>query len=686
MATPNPTPPDEGRPQQPAEPNALPAPHKYDSAMGRLRRILFGRALPTSGAGHQKLPVFLALPIFSSDALSSNAYATEAILGVLLLTAAATGALHFVIPIAIGICLLLGTVVLSYRQIIFAYPDGGGAYPVSRDNLGTVPSLVAAASLLVDYVLTVATSVASGVAAIITAVPSLQADLVPMCYAGILLVMLLNLRGVKEAGWTFAGPSYLFIGSIIATIIVGLIATATHAPHVAAAIAQGNDAQAHAVSMNAAIHGVQAVGIYAVLRAFSMGCTALTGVEAISNTTPLFKEPHAENAAKTTVYMGVLAVIMFFGLSWLTVKFGIHAHLDQNANDYKSLVGQVADTAWAPLAHGPAWLHGHNPMFWIVQLSTALILVIAANAAFAGFPQLTSMLARDNFLPRQLANIGDRLSYSNGIILLAIAACALIYVFKGIVDDLLSLYAIGVFTSFTLAQIGMVRRWLRTRERGWQTSLFFNLMGALATGAVTVIIGVSKFADGKRISNHLHFGPYYPHYGAWLVIVLVPLMVAGFLKIHNHYHSLSDELSLERMAVAAPRHNTVLVLVPRVHRGVMEALNYARLTSDDVRAVYIETDPDKTQRLKQEWQAHVTDIPLVIMESPYRSLVGPLLRYIDAVQKERSDDVVTIVIPELVSRRLWHALLHNQAGPLLKLALLNRRDVIVTNVRYFLER
>jgi len=681
MATPT-TPPRAGG-REPAEPEtkgmtAIPAPHKYDSALGRLRRVLFGRALPTSGAGHQKLPVFLALPIFSSDALSSNAYATEAILGVLLLTAAATGALHFVVPIAIGISLLLATVVLSYRQIIFAYPDGGGAYPVSRDNLGTVASLVAAASLLVDYVLTVATSVAAGVAAVITAVPGLQAHLVPMCYAGILLVTLLNLRGIKEAGWAFAGPSYLFIGSILATIVAGLVATAAHAPHVSEAVQAGN-------SFHAASRGLAAVGLYAVLRAFSMGCSALTGVEAISNTTPLFKEPHAQNAAKTTVYMGVLAVIMFMGLSFLTVRFGIHAHLDQSAGDYKSLVGQVADTAWAPLAHGPAWLQGHNPMFWVVQFSTALILIIAANAAFAGFPQLTSMLARDSFLPRQLANIGDRLSYSNGIILLSVAACVLIYVFRGIVDDLLSLYAIGVFTSFTLAQIGMVRHWLRERHRGWQLSLFFNALGALATGAVTLIIGVSKFADGKTISRHFHIGPFYPHYGAWLVIVLVPLMVWLFLRIHHHYETLKDELALDKAAPTVPKHNTVLVLVPRLHRGVTDALNYARLISPDVRAVYIETDPDKTPAMKETWNAHVSDIPLVIMESPYRSLVGPLLRYIDAVQKERGDDVVTIVLPELVSRKLWHTLLHNQAGPLLKLALLNRRDVIVTNVRYFLE-
>ncbi len=674
MATPTTTPPASGKPRQPAEAkpaeaSAIPAPHKYDSALGRLRRVIFGRALPTSGAGHQKLPVFLALPIFSSDALSSNAYATEAILSVLLGSALLTSNLHFALPIGFGICALLIVVVLSYRQVIFAYPAGGGAYPVSRDNLGVVPSLVAAASLLVDYVLTVATSVAAGVAAIITAVPSLHEHLVLMCILGVLVVAVLNLRGVREAGWAFAGPAYLFIFSILATIAAGLIGMTIHAPYL-------SEAQRLGDSYAAAKSGIATVGLYLILRGFSQGCTALTGVEAISNTTPLFKEPSDKNAALTTVWMGGLAVMMFLGLTYLTVRFGVHAHLDATQNDYQSVVGQVANTAWPPALHF---------MFYVVQYSTAVILVIAANAAFAGFPQLASMLARDSFLPRQLANIGDRLSYSNGIILLSIAAIFLIVIFHGIVDALLSLYAIGVFTSFTLAQIGMVRHWLRERHKGWQLSLFFNALGALATGAVTLIIAVSKFADGDVINPHFHFGKYQPHYGAWLVIVLVPLMVMFFLRINWHYKEMNKELALDQASLVVPTHNTVLVLVSRLHRGILDALNYARLTSPDVRAVYIETDPDKTAAMKREWNAHVPDIPLVIMESPYRSLVGPLLRYLDAVQKERGDDVVTIVIPELVSRKLWHHLLHNQAGPLLKLALLNRRDVIVTNVRYFLE-
>jgi hypothetical protein len=320
-----------------------------------------------------------------------------------------------------------------------------------------------------------------------------------------------------------------------------------------------------------------------------------------------------------------------------------------------------------------------------VQASTAAVLVLAANAAFAGFPQLTSMLARDNFLPRQLANVGDRLAYSNGIILLALAATALIIIFRGIVNNLLNLYAIGVFTSFTIAQFGMVRRWLRTREKGWQTSLIFNALGAIATGVVAIIIAVSKFDDGDRISALFHFGHYYPRYGTWLVVVILPVMVWAFLKVHRHYTQMGRELALVIGDDAPLSRNVVLVLVPRLHRGVVNALKYARMISDDARAIYIETDPARTAGLKREWNEWGGDIPLVIMESPFRSLIGPLMRYIDTVQKERTDDVITIVLPELVSRKWWHRLLHNQYAPLLRLAISSRKDVVLTNVRYFLE-
>ncbi|MGO8673609.1 MAG: APC family permease [Capsulimonadaceae bacterium] len=653
------------------EPEELPPPPRYESAVGRVRRLIFGRPLETSREAREKLPVFLALPIFSSDALSSNAYATEAILSVLA-GAGILGALTYAVPISIGISALLLVVVLSYRQIIFAYPDGGGAYPVSRDNLGTLASLVAAASLLVDYTLTVATSVAAGVDALITLNGAFQPYLVPLCLLSIAILTLANLRGVRETGWTFAGPAYLFIGSVILTIVAGAVAIALHAPYVAKVAAAGS-------IMTHSHVAIRAIGWYLLLRAFSMGCTALTGVEAISNTVPVFVEPRARNAALTTLWMGGLAVVMFFGLTWLSAEFGIHA-MDPSSPGYMTVVGQVAYHAWP---------HPLHFMFWIVQISTAVILIIAANAAFAGFPQLASMLARDGFMPRQLAHVGDRLSFANGIAVLALLAAWLVWIFHGIVNSLLSLYAIGVFTSFTLAQIGMVRHWLRERQLGWQTSLFFNAVGAVATGAVTLIIAVSKFADGARINPQfiirLNGYVYHPHYGAWLVIVVVPLMVAIFYKINRHYLEVALELSLDNYVPVVPTTNVVLVLVPRLHRGIVDALNYARLISDDTRAVYMETNPLLTPRLKSDWDCWGGDIPLVILHSPYRSLIGPLLNYIDAVQRERKDDVVTVVLPEMVTRKWWHKLLHNQMGPILRLILSSRRDVVITSVRYFVD-
>ncbi len=659
-------------------PETLPAPHQYDSALGKFRHLLFGRALPTSRADEQKLPTYMALPILSSNALSSNAYATEAILSILILAKAGPGAFHYSVPIALAICALLLIVTFSYIQIIHAYPEGGGAYPVSRDNLSPVASLVAGASLMVDYLLTVAVSVAAGVAALIAMFAGshmgdvLQQHIVPLCLVSILALTLANLRGLREAGALFAIPTYVFIGAIIATVVAGLIAQGFHLPYAQKSLAEG-----HAQMLQGAGQGVQAVGIILLLQAFSQGCAALTGMEAISSTVPVFERPSATNAAKTMYVMSGLAVVMFLGLTYVANVLGMPyaqaSDFDASRQGYQSAVAVVADRAWPPALH---W------MFYVVQVSTAIVLLLAANTAFAGFPQLTSMMARDNYLPRQLANIGDRLSYSNGIVILAFVASGLIVIFGGLVDALLPMYAIGVFIGFTLAQAGMVIRWRRLKTPGWQRSLFFNGLGALATGLVVLIIAVSKFDNGAEIGFHL--GRYAPHYGVWIVLILVPLMVLLFLRIHRHYAQMTAELSLDNMEVTVPAHNTVLVLVPRVHRGVIEALNYARLTSNDVRGVYIETDPAKTAKLKEDWNAFVPDIPLVIMESPFRSLVGPLLRYIDAVQKERSDDVVTIVLPELVSRKTWHAILHNQAAPLLKLALLNRRDVIVTNVRYFL--
>ncbi len=650
----------------------LPPPHKYDSALGRLRHLLFGRSLPTARAGEQKLPNYMALPILSSNALSSVAYATEAILGILILKG--TGAFHLSVPIAFAISALLLIVTLSYIQIIYAYPEGGGAYPVSRDNLSAVASLVAGASLMVDYLLTVAVSIAAGVAAILAMYAGtstgayLQSHLVPVCLFGILLLTMANLRGLREAGLLFAVPTYVFIAAIIGTIVAGLIAMATHAHY-----AQPSLTEAHAHALLGARQSVQSIGWILLLQAFSQGCAALTGMEAVSSTVPIFEKPSDKNAVITMYAMSGLAVVMFFGLTYVANGLG-SPWMDAAQPGYRSVVGIVADRAWPPALH---W------MFYVVQVSTAIVLLLAANTAFAGFPQLASMMARDNFLPRQLANMGDRLAFSNGIVILAVVAGALIIIFHGLVDALLPMYAIGVFIGFTLAQTGMVLRWKRLRTPGWQTSLTFNAIGAVCTGLVVLIIAVSKFDNGGEIGFAL--GRFHPHYGVWIVLVLVPLMVMAFFRIHQHYTAITIELSLEQTPDTMPSRNVVLVLVPRLHRGIISALNYAHLISDDARAVYIETNPQQTAGLKKDWERWGDATPLVIMESPYRSLIGPLMRYIDTVQKERADDVVTIVLPQLVSRKWWHAFLHNQYAPLLRLALSHRKDVVLTNVRYFLQ-
>ncbi len=663
-------------------PPTLPSPHKYDSALGWIRHVLFGRPLPTSRADEQKLPIGMALPILSSNMLSSNAYATEAILAILILAQAGPGAFRFATPIALAISAVLVVVTLSYIQIIYAYPEGGGAYPVSRDNLNPVASLIAGASLMVDYLLTVAVSVAAGVAAIIAMLAGtaagtlLQAHIVPLCLIAIVALTVANVRGLRESGALFAAPTYVFIGAILATIVAGLIAQAAHPAYAQAALAQGR-----AEALRGAGDGMRAVGWILLLQAFSQGCAALTGMEAISSTVPVFRQPSDRNAALTMYVMSGLAVVMFFGLTYVANALGMPYHgaadFDAARPGYQSVVAVVAARAWPPALHF---------MFYVVQVSTALVLLLAANTAFAGFPQLASMMARDSYLPRQLASLGDRLAYNNGIIILALIAAALIVIFRGLVDALLPMYAIGVFIGFTLAQAGMVRRWRRLRTPGWQRSLAFNVLGATATGLVVLIIAVSKFDSGDPISPHFHLGPYHPHYGVWIVLALVPLMVWAFLKVHQHYEETAQELSLERPVAAMPSHNTVLVLVSRLHRGIVDALNYARMMGDDVRAICIESNPDNTPGLKKDWERWAGDIPLVIMESPYRSLLGPLMRYIDAVQRERTDDIVTIIIPELVSRKWWHRLLHNQAAPVIRFALAARRDVFVVSARYFLGR
>jgi amino acid transporter len=707
---------------KPAEPQYedLPPPPKYESSLGALRKVLFGSALSASHAGHQKLPKFLALPIFSSDALSSVAYATEAILGVLALTS--TAAMHQSVAIAIAICLLIIVVTASYRQVIFAYPNGGGAYPVGKENLGTTAALVAGASLLVDYVLTVAVSVASGVDAISSFSSDnrlgwiretgffVHAHTVEICIFCTLLIMVANLRGVKESGMAFAFPAYVFILSFVVMIIVGSIGYFTHHLIPPTELQWEANAKANGIPV-----GMQVVGWYMLLQAFSSGCTALTGLEAISNTTPLFREPRDKNAATTMSMMAGIAVFFFFGITWLADVFRT-VPIDSTSATYQTIISQLGHQIFDSSF---AWW-----FYYVVQISTAIILILAANTAFAGFPQLASMLAKDRFLPRQLASIGDRLVYANGIVVLAVMSCVLIVVFRGNVYELIPLYAVGVFTSFTIAQAGMVTHWYRAKTKNWQMSLLMNGVGALATAAVAMIFVVSKWDSGVFISSSLtvplggvfdftynsihHIGlqsyrhwqfthpgsqlagfvvgpTLEPRYGAWLVVVLIPLLVAMFRAVEAHYIEVKQQLTLTGYQPTEPsKKNIAIVLIPGLHRGIVDALRYAQLVSNDVRAVYVEIDDSSTPPLREHWEEWSDGVPLLILASPFRSLRGPMLRYVDAVQRESKGATVTVVLPEFVSDKWWHGILHNQAGLLLKLAFAGREGIVVSNVRYFL--
>lgn len=649
-----------------------------------LRRLLLGRPLPTAHTIHTRLPKRLALAVFSSDALSSTAYATEEILRVLMLYGATQGtiapALGLSWPIALGIGVLLIIVSLSYRQTIFAYPGGASAYLVSKDNLGTTASLIAGASLLLDYILTVAVSISAGVAAIISAIPPLQGYVVPLCLFFIGLVTLANLRGAKESGAVFALPTYSFIFSMLFMIVLGLFQFA--AEGVPPTPPGAYDVQ-EAARLTLEEHGQTSLGLvslFVILRAFTAGCTALTGIEAISDGIPAFKKPEARNAATTLMIMVTILTVMFLGMSYLANHFELPA-IPEKAKGYETIISQIGRRVFTG---GLGWY------YWVLMAASASILVVAANTAYADFPRLASLLARDSFLPRQLGNLGDRLVFQNGILILAFLAATLVVVFDGSVTSLLPLYAVGVFTSFTLSQGSMVRKWLKDRGPGWQASMALNLLGATATGVVLVVIAITKFNAGDPtglIVNGTEI-----HYGAWLIIALVPLLVAMFRKIHAHYADVAEHLvpdvipSLLQENQQAHVHHTVLVLVPGIHKGIFPALEYARSLSDDARAVHIEMEPSATPTLKEAWERYITGVPLIILESPFRSLTGPLLEYVEQVKDERDDDVVTVVLPELISAtKWWHRLLHNRSGETLREMLGEREDIVVTHFRYFAE-
>jgi amino acid transporter len=602
-----------------------------------LKRWLVGAPMPLAQARHERLTKRIALAVFSSDALSSVAYATEEILLVLMLAGAV--AVHFAVPIALAITALLTIVVVSYQQTIHAYPSGGGSYIVARANLGTVPGLVAAAALLVDYVLTVAVSVAAGVAAITSALPGAAAYKVVLGGVFVAVIALVNIRGVRESGRIFAVPTYFFIGSFGLLLLVGAARLLTGAlpPAEPPPVAAG-----------------EPLTWFLVLRAFSSGCTAMTGTEAISNGIPAFRPPESRNAAITLGWMAVILGTLFVGITVLAAKLAVLP------SPTETVVSQIARQ-----------LFGGGVFYYVIQASTALILVLAANTSFADFPRLASLLARDRFVPRQFATLGERLVFSNGILVLAGFAALLLALFGGETHALIPLYAVGVFISFTLSQSGMVRHWWRERSSGWCRRMVINGLGGTATAIVTLVIAVTKFA-----------------HGAWIVVLVIPVLVTAFVMMRRHYDEVARDLSLAGLEPVPEFQHTVLVLVGDVHRGVVRAVQYARTLAPTaaVRGVYVEIDPGQTRRLEERWAHWGLGVPLVVLASPYRSLLRPLLEYVDKIHARGDDQMVTVVLPEFLPRRWWQHVLHNQTALLVKGALLFRENTVVADVPYLLKR
>ena len=606
----------------------------------QVKEFFLGKSLPTSAHSEERLTNAAALAVLSSDALSSVAYATEEIL--LVLVAAGSGALGLSLPIAIAIIALLGIVVLSYRQTIRAYPQGGGSYIVARENLGLYPGLVAGGSLMIDYILTVTVSISAGTAALTSAIPALQSHTVLLCLIFIFLIMLANLRGVKESGQIFMVPTYAFIVSIFLLIGIGLFKYST----------------GQVVVEYPSLPVTEGISVFFILRAFSAGCTALTGVEAISDGVLAFKPPESKNARLTLLYLGVILGFMFVGITYLA---NIYHIVPGEGQTVVSLLGRA--------------ILGTGPVYYFLQIVTLLVLMLAANTSYADFPRLCYFLARDGFLPRQLSLLGDRLVYSNGIILLSTCAGILAIIFKGQVNAIIPLYAVGVFTSFTLSQAGMVRHWFEGQTRNWRASAIMNALGAFATLIVLLVIISTKFL-----------------LGAWLVVVAIPLVVTLFAVIHQHYQYVAQRLSIQELAprsyISVPKPEIIthpaVVVVGQLNRGTVEALDYARTIADEIVAVHVDIGSTDRQKLQEKWQNLESDIPLEIIDSPYRSVIEPIVDFIGQFQESHSGVFTTIIIPVFVPRNWWDSILHNQTTLFLKTALRANKSRIVTTVRYYL--
>jgi len=601
-----------------------------------LKRWLVGDPLKSTQAAHERLSKTLALAIFSSNAISSVAYATEEILLVLVL--AGTGALAWSIPISFAILFLVVVLTISYRQIIYEYPEGGGAYVVARSNLGELPALIAAAALMIDYVLTVAVSVAAGIAAVTSAVPSLFAHREALGLVACVFIIVMNLRGVRESGKFFAVPTYFAIGALGVMVVIGSIQ---------ALFGQGVSLPPDHQT------AVEELTLFLILRSFAAGCSAVTGMEVISNGVKAFRRPESQNASTTMIHMSLVLAALFMGISFLAYHFGILPKTDE------TVISQLARLTF-----------GTGALYYALQIGTMLLLVLAANSAFAGFPHLASILARDGYMPRQMATFGDRLVFSNGIIILGIFACFLLVLFNGDTHALIPLYAVGVFISFTLSQAGMVSRWMTKKGPHWRKQLIVNGVGAVTTGIATIIIASTKFT-----------------HGAWIVFLLIILLVSMFRSIRSHYKAVSEQIALTRdHRPPLPRRNIVIIPINGVNQAVIRAVDYARSRAGEIRAVMVDVDPESTARIQIQWAQWGCGVNLLALPSPYRSVLGSLLDYIEKILEKEPDIWVTVVIPEILPAHWWQTILHNQRALLLKTALLFKERVILTDVPFHLKR
>ena len=625
-----------------------------------LSHWFIGRPLSTADAPHQTIGKAVGLAVFASDALSSTAYATQEILGVL--AAAGTIALGYVFPVSIAIVILLAIVTISYEQTIHAYPSGGGAYIVSRDNLGESYAQVAGAALLMDYILTVAVSISSGVAQIVSAYPKLDPYRIEIAVAAVFTVMLINLRGVKESGTAFAIPTYFFIVMMFITVGVGLFRYFTGS--------LGTVIDPPAIHLTKTIAPITA---FLLLHAFANGTTALTGVEAISNGITAFKEPRSRNAGITLIWMSIILGTLFLSISYLTGKIG------GVFSEEETIISQLARTIF----------DGRGPIYLATIGATTVILLMAANTAFADFPRLSALAAGDGFLPRQLTFRGSRLVYSNGIVTLSIIASILIILFKASVTLLIPLYAIGVFLSFTLSQFGMALRWRKIGrlkegeeitetgsvlryDKKWYFKMFVNGFGSICTAIVMIVFAVTKFREG-----------------AWIVLIIIPLLVSLFFTIHRHYKDLAGHLTLDKFSGLPARQTRHRVIMPLsgVHQGTLEALHYAKLLSDDVTAIHISLDPAETDKVQKKWRTWGDGTRLVILDSPFRLFIEPLLEYIEEIIDHRQpNETITIVVPQFMPSKRWHYALHMRTADVLRQELLSKHGVVVTDVPYHVHK